>query len=128
MELKMKPFNLEAAKRGDPIRTRDGRPAVFVVHDADAGPYHKVLARVGNLGSHISYTVDGKVSDAVSQADLFMAAKKRTVWVNLYPDSSASARGRNWGDGCWHDTEKDANTTASAARLGGKAWPLEIEE
>lgn len=26
----MKPFNLEAAKRGEPIQTRDGRKAAFI--------------------------------------------------------------------------------------------------
>ena len=51
--------------------------------------------------------------------DLFMAPIKRTVWVNLY--------GRQLESVC-HSTEEDADKHASSDRIGGKAYPLEIEE
>ena len=53
-----------------------------------------------------------------SPLDLFMATKKRTVWVNLYPNSHNS----HWR------TEEAANIAAGTERIGGKAYPVEIEE
>ena len=47
------------------------------------------------------------------------APVKRTVWVNLY--------GRQLESVC-HPTEEDADKHASPNRIGGKAYPLEIEE
>ena len=39
----MKPFNLEAAKAGAPLVTRDGRPAKFIAHVAEAHPSQRLL-------------------------------------------------------------------------------------
>ena len=42
----MKPFDLEAAKAGAPIVTRDGRPAKFIAHVAEVHPNHRLLVLI----------------------------------------------------------------------------------
>ena len=113
----MKPFDLEAAKRGEPICTRDGTPVEFVAHLPNALAWHRVVF----LQSGRITTADeqGHYTGAASVLDLFMSPRKRTVWVNLYPDRSTST---------WYHTEREANGSSSPDRLGGKAYPIEIEE
>ena len=45
----MKPFDLEAAKAGAPIVTRDGRSAKFIAHVAEArNKYQDALVKLAN--------------------------------------------------------------------------------
>lgn len=115
----MKPFDLEAAKAGAPIVTRDGRPAKFIAHAAEAYPSQRLLVLIdGDVRLKFE---NGKYASSpahVSDNDLFMAPVKRTVWVNLY--KYREARYRN--------NEEDANNRAASKRLGNRAWPIEIEE
>jgi hypothetical protein len=104
----MKPFDLEAAKRGDPIYETTMSALVHFVGIDSEGEYvvehqHLMYRRTGN--------------------ELRMAPKKRTVWVNLYSHSEAFH----------YSTQKEADAdsremNAANPRIGGKAWPLEIEE
>jgi len=115
----MKPFDLEAAKRGDPIVCRDGTPAKFIAHVPEAHATNRLIVLVlGNIyGSYES----GKWGPSPEKFDLFMAPKKRTVWVNLYANGEAS----------YHDSEesaRDAKNHVLHMRAGGKAYPVEIEE
>lgn len=48
-----------------------------------------------------------------------VAPRKLTVWVNVYLDQSFASL---------YPTEEQANAKAGAHRIGGRAWPLEIEE
>ena len=115
----MKPFDLEAAKAGAPIVTRDGRPAKFIAHVAEAHPSQRLLLLIDGV-VHTKFE-NGKHANRpahVSPNDLLMAPVKRTVWVNLYKYHAA----------LWHDTEKAADDCARNNRLGGRAWPIEIEE
>jgi len=50
-----------------------------------------------------------------------MAPRKRTVWVNVYPDGTNCHAGA-------YETEAIANNYASHQRIGNRAWPLEIED
>lgn len=82
----LRPFDLEAAKAGAPIVTRDGRPARIVCFDA-AGEFPVIaLIRYGTdkevpqscmLTGSVAYKED-------SADDLFMAPVKRRGYVNLY--------------------------------------------
>lgn len=115
----MKPFDLEAAKAGAPMVTRDGRPAKFIAHVAEAHPSQRLLVLIDGV-VHTKFE-NGKHASSpaiLSNSDLFMAPVKRTVWVNLYGGCAAT----------WHNTEKDADDNALNNRLGGRAWPIEIEE
>ena len=110
----MKPFDLDAAKCGDPI--------IVAMDDARNYCYigqTKAGMVVIEAPTGVVYVRNG--------SDLFMAPKKRTVWVNLYNtvDGRISA-----GSELMHDTEARANAACSGSksRIGGKAWPLEIED
>lgn len=100
------PFDLEAAKAGAPIMTRDGRPAVFVAHDAGADERYRVLARVGERAHADTFRENGALGIHGSGADLFMAPKpKRKVWVNVY---HATVK---------YDTEAEAKRHAGCDRI-----------
>ena len=120
----MKPFNLEAAKRGEPIQTRDGREAKFVAHVPEAIESQRIVVMLS--GSLFTMFETGLCSSSgVEYADdLFMAPKKRTVWVNLYEYTKASNR----FDAYAYVSEALADHARSKDRIGGKAWPLEIED
>lgn len=112
-----KPFDLERALAGDPVVTRDGRPVTQLTkfdagHDGD--PVYGVFN--DNAGS---WSVDGQhLTDRGTGLDLFMAPKKRTVWVNMCFDGKAY----------WYDSEEDADGWFGHDRIGNRAWPVEIEE
>ena len=113
----MKPFNLEAAKAGAPMVTRDGQPVKFIAHVEEAHPTQRLLVLFGE-DVYMTFE-DGRRlgSGAESGFDLFMATVKRTVWVNVY----------EYGAATWYDTEERADTWALSDRLGDHAWPIEIE-
>ena len=114
----MKPFSLEAAKRGEPIVCRDGTPAKFIAYVPEARPACRVVVLAGDFV--VTEAVDGRRwTDVESDTDVFMAPKKRTIWINAY---WSGATVFSFG------TQEEADKAATKDRLGGKAWPLEIEE
>jgi hypothetical protein len=115
----MKPFDLEAAKRGEPIITRDGREAKLLAYEPDLGNLPVVVMIAGSV---TQMTKNGSwVGDNSCSCDLFMAPKKRTVWVNFYSNRESVAY--------YYDTENDADYVANGRkRIGNKAYPVETEE
>lgn len=83
----MKPFNLEEAKAGKPVCTRDGRPARLIYQDLQ-GEYPFVFAITSKDGVNEKvreYNYSGQYYDSEeSKHDLCMVTEKKTVWVNLY--------------------------------------------
>lgn len=117
----MKPFDLEAAKRGEPIITRDGVGAHFIAHTDKVTGAYKVMAVVN--GEWYSFTEQGKRHPGgMSLVDLFMAPKTRTVWLNLYDIHPSH------GSGYFYPSQEEADEGALPKRIGDRAWPLEIEE
>lgn len=115
----MKPFDLNAAKAGAPIVTRDGTPAKYIAHVPEARQSSQVLCLVRD--TVFAYAPNGDYDSlrGESMLDLYMASTKRTVWVNLYRS----------GEAYFYDNKVAADNYASTSpRLGGKAWPLEITE
>lgn len=75
-----RPFDLEAAKRGEPIVTRDGQKAVFVGHDPGADKEYRVLARVDSEKCASAYSENGSAKMfGASDRDLFMAPKLNRI-------------------------------------------------
>jgi len=119
----MRAFNLEEAKAGKPLITRDGRDAKFIAYLPEADNGCQVIALVEK--EVLLYYVIGKhaVMDEYPK-DLFMKTAKKIVYANLWVD-----RGRSiWGH---HETEEKAKHIAGMT-LGMKiiaiAVPIEIEE
>jgi hypothetical protein len=97
----MKPFDLEAAKRGEPIFDE---VTGLVVHFVG-------VTKNANFVIELNNSIYRR-----NELELRMAPKKRTVWVNLYHVFY---------------TEEDADaadTISNDHRIGGKAYPVEIEE
>lgn len=120
-----KPFDYAAAKAGAPVQTRDGRKARIVCWDLRDDKY-RVAAAVtnGEIEDVWTYTVAGKFDHwgPDGDEDLVMAPRKRTVWVNVYRRTD-SMEASLW------DSQSEADDMANkASRIGGRAWPLEIEE
>lgn len=100
----MKPFDLEAAKRGEPLYTPLNGEAYFIG-----------VKRDGNV---VLEYEEGWI-ETRRQNEIFMAPKKRTVWVNLFPNNTAM----------YYESEKLADAGyKSYERIGEKSYPVEIEE
>lgn len=102
----MESFNLEAAKAGNPIQFSNGVPCTFVG-----------VRRNGWIAVEVGAN---NYLHSVKKYRLCMAPKKRTVWVNFGGGVSA----------LYYDTKEDADAANpySYNRIGGKAYPVEIEE
>ena len=82
----MKPFNLEEAKAGKPVCTRDGKPARIICFNRKADRYPIIaLVDKGPFEVVYTYTNEGMYNyGGLSDFDLLMASIKREGWVNIY--------------------------------------------
>lgn len=82
----LKPFNLEAAKAGKPICTRDGRKARIICFDQkDIAPIVGLVTGLDGKESIYAFYKDGRVSSQKERVDdLMMLPEKREGWVNVY--------------------------------------------
>lgn len=111
------PFDLEAAKRGEPLVTRDGRKAKFVAHVPESEKY-PVVAIIEGDECFGGFTRDGKWIEEIlnSTFDLFMAPKPmRTVYVNFYRGPTADV----------YTTERKARTDVGGCPIA-IAVPVQI--
>lgn len=80
----MKPFNLEEAKAGKKVVTRDGREFIYAGYNPKVKPDRVIVGWVdGNtsaVGVDGHYLPDGRESNY----DLFMATETNTVWIHVY--------------------------------------------
>lgn len=88
-KLNLKPFDLEAAKAGKPVCTRDGRKARIICFDRD-WDMHIVALVADPLGESVHYYLsNGKVDfDKQNDEDLMMLSEKKEGWVNVYREES----------------------------------------
>ena len=89
----LKEFDLEAAKAGKPVCTRDGRNARIICFDRICGDdYYKIVACVtafdGDFEEVLSYGIDGYIVDSQNpkDEDLIMLLEKKEGWVNVYKE------------------------------------------
>lgn len=90
----LKEFDLEAAKLGKPVCTRDGRKARIICFDGKGDYPIVALIETGNGEKVGQYMIDGHCADIISQccADLMMLPEKKEGWVNLYKSSAYSTK------------------------------------
>lgn len=84
----MKPFDLEKAKEGKPVCTRDGRPVRIICYDRKDEKY-PIVALIENLENNETigiYTRYGYIMNDSddSPSNLMMVSVKKEGWVNLY--------------------------------------------
>ena len=85
----MKPFDLEKAKAGAPVITRNGCTARIICFDradADNYPLVALLQLGGGIERVTTHTDQGRYcKEPGNDYDLFMAPVKREGWLNIYP-------------------------------------------
>ena len=86
-KLNLKPFDLEKAKAGKPVCTRDGRKARIVCFDRES-KQTPIVALVEYHNRHdgecvTSYSVNGFYNDEPGDNDLMMLPEKHEGWVNI---------------------------------------------
>ena len=84
----LKPFDLEAAKAGNPVCTRDGRKARIICFDRkDVRPIIALIKSDNGDEGVYYYYADGLNLDSYpSVFDLMMLPEKKEGWVNIYDD------------------------------------------
>lgn len=85
IEKNLKPFNLDAAKQGKPVCTRDGCKARIICFDRkDNTPIVALIERVDDIEILQCYHNDGKCFHyETSNNDLMMFPEKKEGWVNI---------------------------------------------
>lgn len=86
IEKNLKPFNLDAAKQGKPVCTRDGSKARIICFDRkDNTPIVALIERVDGIEILECVHNDGKCFHYdTSDNDLMMLPEKKEGWVNIY--------------------------------------------
>ena len=84
-KLSLKPFDLEAAKAGKPVCTRDGRKARIICFDAKCNKPIVALIYDCNKETALQYLENGRFFvDQIDKYDLMMFPQKKEGWVNVY--------------------------------------------
>ena len=87
-KLNLKPFNVQKAREGKPVCTRDGRKARIVCFDRKANTPIVALIECDDHGEILQCVHnDGRcVQFDISDNDLMMLPEKKEGWVNVYRD------------------------------------------
>ncbi len=87
----LKPFDLEAAKAGKPVCTRDGRKARIISFDRHGEDCPIIALVVDSKNAEceevIDYTLDGICNENIinhNKYDLMMFPQKKEGWINIY--------------------------------------------
>ena len=84
-KLNFKPFDLEAAKAGKPVCTRDGRKARIICFDAKCNKPIVALIYDCNKETVLQYLENGRFFvDQIDKYDLMMFPQKKEGWINIY--------------------------------------------
>lgn len=90
-KLNLKPFDLEAAKAGKPVCTRDGRKARIISFDRHGEDCPIIALVVDSKNAEceevIDYTLDGICNENIinhNKYDLMMFTRKKEGWINIY--------------------------------------------
>ena len=92
-KLNLKPFDIQKAREGKPVCTRDGKKVRIICFDKQEG--FPIIALVETkVNDRVSeeialFDINGRaVSDDIdSKLDLMMSTEKKEGWVNVYKDS-----------------------------------------
>lgn len=89
----LKPFDIEAAKAGKPVCTRDGRKARIICFDAINEDKCPIIALARNGQNDYAFYCDNEGKSKLSKdLDLMMLPEKKEGWVNLYKSSVRSTK------------------------------------
>lgn len=107
-KLNLKPFDLEAAKAGKLVCTRDGRKARIISFDRHGEDCPIIALVVDSKNAEceevIDYTLDGICNENIinhNKYDLMMFTRKKEGWLNIFKDFEDTVC-------CVYPTEKEA--------------------
>lgn len=84
-KLNLKPFDLEAAKAGKPVCTRDGRKARIICFDLNNKNFPIVaIINCDTEENAYQYDIDGVCDEHDNNLNLMMSPEKKEGWVNVY--------------------------------------------
>lgn len=89
-KLNLKKFDLEAAKAGKPVRTRDGRKARIICFDAKRKDGKNIMALIPSkeypeFEDLVAYPNNGNYHGGhENDGDLMMLHQKKEGWINIY--------------------------------------------
>ena len=91
---KLKPFDLQAAKSGKPVCTRDGRKArIICFAQKDIAPIVGLVTGLDGKESIYAFYKDGRVSSQEERVDdLMMLPEKKEGWVNVYKGNNGISK------------------------------------
>ena len=92
-KLNLKPFDLQKAREGKPVCTRDGKPARIICWDKLGGLPIIALVMDGNNNEFVFYyNENGRTNDIIEKYyDLMMAPEKHEGWINVYKGGKLDA-------------------------------------
>ena len=87
-KLNFKPFDLEAAKAGKPVCTRDGRKARIICFDTINKGNYPIIALLEDKGCEVIfyYNKDGKCNVG-TERDLMMLPEKKEGWIIIHKEA-----------------------------------------
>ena len=97
-KLNLKPFDIQKAREGKPVCTRDGRRARIICFDRKFyhdGYNYPIVAMVNDNDNELvhAYTQDGLlVGNKEGELDLMMLPEKKEGWVNVYKERIYSTK------------------------------------
>lgn len=84
-KLNLKEFDLEAAKAGKPVCTRDGRKARIICFDLNNKNFPIVaIINCDTEENAYQYDIDGVCDEHDNNLNLMMSPEKKEGWVNIY--------------------------------------------
>lgn len=115
-KLNLKTFNLESAKTGKPVCTRNGKKARIICFDLKNGEY-PIVAAIENDSSEtlLNYTINGEIvkGNYKSEHDLMMLPEKKEGWINVYNLDNIYSTGRVYFSKEEAEKRKDTNCVAT---------------
>ena len=105
----MKEIDLEKAKAGHPVCTRDGHEARIICFDRKNDSPIVALVEDSGIESTFCYDNMGRYSDDGKECsyDLFMESVKQEKWINIYDSNRHLFTG-----GRLYDSKKEAEANA----------------
>lgn len=87
----MKEFDLQKAKEGHPVCTRDGKPVrilCFDKHDDSGSPIVALVCGNDKNEALFDYHINGRFINRRELCnDLMMVTEKKQGWINIYKDN-----------------------------------------
>ena len=87
----LKPFDLEAAKAGKPVCTKDGRKAIFFAILSNKNFPVVAIVNCGQEENVYQYDINGVCDEHDTNLDLTMLPEKKEGWVNVYRDCDGAS-------------------------------------